>query len=67
MKADIGLRLKSGTMEVDREVLLEDVKKFISTWELFIKQEKNWMIHSQIDLVVSDIEPGSLRVQDLPK
>lgn len=57
MKTDLGLRLKPGTMEVDREVLLNDVKQFISTWDLIIEQEKNWLTANQINLIVSDVVP----------
>lgn len=56
MNTDIGLLLKAGTMEIDKEVLLK-IMKFISTWDVLIEQEKEWLIENKIDLVVSDIVP----------
>lgn len=57
MNTDIGLVLKLGTMEIDREALLAKLKKFISTWDSLIEQEKEWLGDNKIDLVVSDIVP----------
>ncbi len=57
MNTDVGLILKPGTMEIDREALLKEVKEFISKWEHLIGQEKEWIAQNQIYLVVSDIVP----------
>lgn len=57
MNTDRGLILKPGTMEIDKEVLLPEIKKFISLWDILIEQEKEWLTANKIDLVVSDIVP----------
>ena len=57
MSTDLGLILKPGTMEIDKEVLLKEMKKFMSTWDALIEQEKEWLTETDIDLVVSDIVP----------
>lgn len=57
MNTDLGLILKPGTMKVDKEVLLQEIKKFISTWDVLIEQEKDWLTENKVDLVVSDIVP----------
>lgn len=57
LNTDLGLILKPGTMEVDKDVLLREIKRFINTWDVLIEQEKEWLIKNQIDVVVSDIVP----------
>ena len=57
MSTDLGLILKPGSMEVDKEVLLKEVKIFISTWAVSIEQEREWLLQNKIDLVISDIVP----------
>lgn len=57
MNTDVGLILKPGTMEIDKEFLLEEVKGYISKWDMYIEQEKEWITYNQLDLIVSDIVP----------
>lgn len=57
MNTDLGLILKPGTMEVDKEVLLREIKRFVSTWDVLMEQETEWLTENKIDLVVSDIVP----------
>jgi len=57
MNTDLGLILKLGTMEIDKEVLLREIMKFISMWDVLIEQENEWLTKHEIDLVVSDIVP----------
>ncbi|HZK54099.1 MAG TPA: glycosyltransferase [Desulfosporosinus sp.] len=57
MSTDLGLILKPGSMDVYKEVLLREVKKFISTWAVRIEEERKWLLQNKIDCVVSDIVP----------
>lgn len=52
MNTDLGLLLKPGTMEIDKAVLLREIKKFISTWDVLIEQEKEWLTENKIDLYI---------------
>lgn len=60
-KMDVGLVLKEGSLDVDKEHLEAKVLDYINTWESRIKEEKAFLINNKIDLVVCDIVPWALK------
>lgn len=57
LSTDVGLVLKPGMMEIDREGLLKKIRKFVKDWDCLIEQEIGWLKYNNIDGVVSDIVP----------
>ena len=57
IRTDVGLILKPGTMEVDAEALLIEVKQFVQTWDRQIEEEKAWLLENGIKLIITDIVP----------
>lgn len=56
-KMDIGLVLKNGSLDIDKEALEKNVLEYIKTWESRIKEEKEFLLKNKVDLVVCDIVP----------
>lgn len=57
MSVDIGLVLKSGSLEVDVEKLRERLDDFMASWDKLINEEVHFLIANKVNLVVSDIVP----------
>lgn len=58
---DIGIVLKDGSLEIDKEKLLYKVENYIDTWKERIENEKKFFITNKIDVVVCDIVPWVLK------
>lgn len=54
---DVGLILKSGSLEIDKEELDYTVNKYISSFQEKLSKEKEFLYCNNVDLVVSDIVP----------
>ena len=54
---DFGFVLKRGSLAVDREATLRNLKKWLSRWEEYIRRERRFLEENRIDLVISDIAP----------
>lgn len=55
IKTDVGYILEMDSIYPDKARLLVEYKNFISNWDYYIKQEREFFKNHNVDLVVSDI------------
>ena len=58
----VGLVLKPMSFELDISALEERVKQSIESWKHRIEREVSFLVHEQLDLIVSDIVPWVFHV-----
>lgn len=56
-KNDIGLILKQGSLEVDKQRLKCELENWINGWDYYINQEEKFYKENNVDLIISDITP----------
>lgn len=56
-KTDVGLLLKSNSLEIDKEPLEKELIKYINTWDNRSIRENDFLKEKSVNLVVSDIVP----------
>jgi len=61
-KNDIGVIFKKNSISVDREQTMKILIDWISSWEEYIKKEKQFCESHMIDLILSDITPQAFVV-----
>lgn len=54
---DIGLVLKEGSLDIDKDKLTEKVKAYIGSFEGKVAKENEFLHYNNVDLIVSDIVP----------
>jgi UDP-N-acetylglucosamine:LPS N-acetylglucosamine transferase len=54
---DVGLIIKSGSLEIDKEELKKKLKQYISTWDDRSLKEVEFLKQNSVNIVVSDIVP----------
>ena len=54
---DIGLVLKEGSLNIDKNKLTEKVKAYIGNFEEKVAKENEFLRYNSVDLIVSDIVP----------
>lgn len=54
---DIGLVLKEGTLDIDKDSLTKKVKEYIKTFGERVNKENNFLVNNNVDLIISDIVP----------
>ena len=63
---DIGLIYKDDTVEVDRDSTERALEIWVSSWDNYIRTERDFCKNNKIDLIISDITPQSfLLAEDL--
>ncbi|MBU4374688.1 MAG: hypothetical protein KJ714_09715 [Euryarchaeota archaeon] len=61
-KNDIGVIFKENSVVVDRERTQKNLLEWISSWDEFIKKERQFCESHRIDLILSDITPQAFVV-----
>ncbi|MBN1072564.1 hypothetical protein DVV81_15490 [Clostridium botulinum] len=54
---DVGLVLKEGSLDIDKDKLESDVLKYINSFEEKVTKENKFLHYYNVDLIVSDIVP----------
>lgn len=54
---DVGLILKEGTLDIDKDKLTKKVKEYINTFDERVNKENKFLRNSNVDLIISDIVP----------
>lgn len=62
---DVGLILKEGSLDVDKEALDKKVREYIKSWDKKIEEERSFLKENNINLVVSDIVPWVFKAASL--
>jgi hypothetical protein len=62
IKNDLGLILKSGSLNPDYKQLNRRIKPFINSWEDYIQKEVDFYTRNPLDLIISDITPQAFIV-----
>lgn len=63
---DIGLIYRDDTVEVDRDSTERALEEWVSSWDNYIQNERDFCKDNKIDLILSDITPQSfLLAEDL--
>lgn len=62
---DVGLILKEGSLDVDKEALDKKVREYIKSWDEKIEEERSFLKENNINLVVSDIVPWVFKAASL--
>ncbi|KUK34269.1 MAG: UDP-N-acetylglucosamine:LPS N-acetylglucosamine transferase [Caldanaerobacter subterraneus] len=56
-KNDIGLILKQGSLDVDKQRLKYELENWVNSWDYYINQEEKFYKENKVDLIISDITP----------
>lgn len=62
---DIGLVLKEGSLDVDKEALDKKVREYIKSWDKKIEEERSFLKENNVKLVISDIVPWFFKAASL--
>lgn len=63
-RKDFGYVLRDGCLQVDRERTEKLLKRWLATWDPFIKKERRFCKERNIAVIVSDIAPQPFLVAD---
>lgn len=58
--SDVGLLFYENTLEINKPLLLEKIRRELSKWPVFIEKEKKFLKEKNVEIVVSDIIPWVL-------